>query len=174
MGGPIDPRSDQELIQQGDFDALYWRYRDWVVGLAYRFTLHSDDSLDVLQETFVYVARKFPTLKLTASMKTFLYPAVRHLSLEILRKRRGGASLDEEAMGLAAPSVSMGSSELAAALAALSDGHRQVVLLRFVDGMKIDEIAVVLKLPEGTVKSRLHNALQQLKDDPRAMRYLRE
>ena len=71
-GGNDDPRSDEELIRAieagdaGAFDALYYRYRDWVVGLAHRFTGNSDGALVVLQETFSYLVRKFPGFVLTA------------------------------------------------------------------------------------------------------------
>ena len=87
-----DRRSDQELIAAingGDTDAfevLYHRYRDWVVNLAYRFTGDREMALDVLQETFLYFVKKFPGFKLTAQLRTFLYPAVRNLSTGIRRK----------------------------------------------------------------------------------------
>src|SRR6266481_5367864 len=88
----IDERNDLELIAAmngGDaaaFDSLYFRYRDWVVGLAHRLTGDSDSALDVLQETFLYFLRKFPGFRLTANLKTFLYPAVRNLSIAARRK----------------------------------------------------------------------------------------
>src|SRR5215213_10383682 len=88
----LDP-SDQQLVdainggQAQAFDALYYRYRDWVVRLASRFTGNDDDALDVLQETFAYVFRKFPGFRLTASMTTFLYPVVKNLSIAARRKR---------------------------------------------------------------------------------------
>src|ERR1700704_4752278 len=87
-----DERNDLELIAAingGDaaaFDALYFRYRDWVAGLAHRFTGDSDSALDVLQDTFLYFLRKFPGFRLTANLKTFLYPAVRNLSIAARRK----------------------------------------------------------------------------------------
>src|SRR5438045_7564284 len=89
-----DRRSDQELIAAingGDTDAfeiLYYRYRDWVVNLAYRFTGDRDLALDVLQETFLYFVKKFPGFHLTASLKTFLYPAVQHISMAARRQSR--------------------------------------------------------------------------------------
>src|SRR5213594_1361660 len=88
----LDARSDLELIaaindgEAAAFEALYFRYRDWVVGLAHRFTGDSDSALDVLQETFLYFLRKFPGFRLTASLKTFLYPAIRNLSIAARRK----------------------------------------------------------------------------------------
>src|ERR1044071_7858312 len=87
-----DTRTDQELIaatNAGDaaaFDALYLRHRDWVVQLAHRLTGDADLALDVLQESFLYFLKKFPGFVLTANLKTFLYPAVRNLSIGIRRK----------------------------------------------------------------------------------------
>ena len=93
MAAPVDDplksnsRSDQELIaainngDSGAFELLYYRHRDWVVSLAYRFTGDRELALDVLQETFLYFLRKFPGFILTAQLKTFLYPAVRNLSI---------------------------------------------------------------------------------------------
>ena len=88
---PIDVRTDPELIAAingGDtaaFEALYRRYRDWVVHLAARLTGDDHLALDVLQETFLYVVKKFPGFRLTAQFKSFLYPAVRNLSIAARR-----------------------------------------------------------------------------------------
>lgn len=173
-----DPRTDQQLVADysaGDataFDALYFRYRDWVVQLAYRFTLNEEDSLDVLQETFAYVARKFPAFKLTAAMKTFLYPVVRNLSIEIRRKKRRAVQKEEAFEALPAPPARADDrADLASVLSNLPGTHREVLLLRFVDDLKLEEIAVALNIPLGTVKSRLHNALEQLRGDARVARY---
>jgi RNA polymerase sigma-70 factor, ECF subfamily len=178
-----DPRSDEALIAAlngGDtsaFDAIYYRYRDWVVALAYRFT-HSDaDSLDVLQETFAYLFRKFPGFVLTARMTTFLYPVVKNLSIAAKRKR--GKHTSEESAGDPAasppsPDPADVRGELAAAMTALPQAQREVVLMRFVDDMSLLEIAQALGIPEGTVKSRLHNALATLRKDPRAIAYFEQ
>jgi RNA polymerase sigma-70 factor (ECF subfamily) len=155
----------------GVFDPglLYFRHRDWVVRLARRFTGSDDNALDVLQETFAYLFRKFPGFHLTASMTTFLYPVVKNLSLATRRKRgrfvSDGALLED----CPAPHVSSDDSrnELAGVMAALGATHREAVLMRFVDGMSLEEIAQTLAIPLGTVKSRLHHALAALREDPR-------
>ena len=166
-------RSDKELLEranEGDaeaFEALYRRHRDWVYRLAWRFTNNHADALDVLQETFTYLLRKLPHLRLTASMTTFLYPVVKHLSLN-LRRRRGGSAIDEETL-LAIPDPAPAQTsrgELAAVLAALPPDQREVVLMRFVDDMSLDEIAQALKTPLNTIKSRLYRALDTLRNDP--------
>ena len=85
-------RTDQELIHAanaGDthaFEALYHRYRDWVVNLAFRFTGDRELAMDVLQETFFYFARKFPGFTLTCQLRSFLYPVVNKHAITASRK----------------------------------------------------------------------------------------
>ena len=175
-----DPRTDQQLIagmNAGDdtaFEAIYYRCRDWVVRLARRFTGNDDDALDVLQETFTYFVRKFPGFVLTAKLTTFFYPVVKNLSIAQRRKSRRFAG-DEEALQITPAAghidYDQARGELSTVLAALNEGQREVLLMRFVDGMSLDEIAGALEIPLGTVKSRLHNALGSLKSDPRTRAY---
>lgn len=179
-----DARTDQQLIagiNSGDaaaFEVLYLRYRPWVVNLAHRFTASEDLALDVLQETFLYFLRKFPGFRLTANLKTFLYPAVRNLSIAARRKagryQSGEAEhrLLEQMPATAAPPNQ--SHDLAAALAGLSEEHREALLLRYVDGLALAEIAEATGIPLGTVKSRLHHALESLRQDPRARKFFEE
>jgi RNA polymerase sigma-70 factor (ECF subfamily) len=172
-----DARSDLELVAAvngGDaaaFEVLYLRYRDWVTGLAYRFTGDNDAALDVLQETFLYFLKKFPGFRLTANLKTFLYPAVRNLSIAARRKAARFQSSEPELAQIEqtpSPEVTCApKSELEAALGSLPEEQREVLLLRFVDNLKLSEIAEAAEVPLGTVKSRLHNALQTLREDPR-------
>jgi RNA polymerase sigma-70 factor, ECF subfamily len=171
-----DMRSDLELvtaINRGDavgFETLYFRYRDWVVGLAYRFTEDEALAMDVLQETFLYVLKKFPGFSLTSTFKTFLYPAVRHLAIATRKKAQRYQSTEMEmARAENTPAITESSSvsELPQVLKKLSEEHREVLLLRFVDGLNLAEIAEALDIPLGTVKSRLHNALRMLRADPR-------
>ncbi len=175
--------SDQELIKlvnEGDpdaFEALYYRYRDWVYRLAWRFTGNQQDALDVLQETFTYLLGKFPGFRLTASMTTFLYPVVKHLSLTLRSKNRRFTSDEEILRELPAPAskeTHRCRSELATVLTVLPDEQREVLLMRFVDDMTLQEIATALNIPIGTVKSRLHHALQRLRHDRRTRDYFLE
>jgi RNA polymerase sigma-70 factor (ECF subfamily) len=170
---PEDSRSDQELIgaaNEGDahaFESLYLRYRDWVVGAAHRITRDTDEALDVLQDVFLYLFKKFPGFELRAQMKTFLYPVVRNLALEKLRKRRRTVGLDGEVAEPAVedmPAPPVNGNTLAAAVARLPDDEREIVALRFSDDMALAEIAEALGIPAGTVKSRLHRALRRLGD----------
>jgi RNA polymerase sigma-70 factor (ECF subfamily) len=175
--------SDQELIARINggsheaFSILYFRYRDWVTRLAYRFTGHHDDALDVLQETFAYVVRKFPGFELTAAMTTFLYPAVRNLSIAARKKRRRNTSSSEADGHLSAlegTSDAVPDGELSEVLQSIGETHREILLMRFVDDMTQPEIAAALDLPLGTVKSRLHHAIRSVKQNPYVMEHLQE
>jgi RNA polymerase sigma-70 factor (ECF subfamily) len=164
-----DGRSDEALIaavNHGDtaaFEALYYRYRDWVLHMAFRFTADRDLALDVLQETFVYFSRKFPGFRLTAKLTSFLYPAVRNYSIAARRKRERFVP-DEMIAEVPAP-VSPNAADLREVLAQLPEAQREVLLLRFVDGMSMEEIAAAARIPVGTVKSRLHYAVKSLREN---------
>jgi RNA polymerase sigma-70 factor (ECF subfamily) len=171
---------DDQLLQRASrgeaeaFETLYRRHRDWVHRLAWRFTGNEQDALDVLQEAFIYLLKKLPDLHLTASMTTFLYPVVKHLSLN-LRRRRGVGTDEELLLSIPDPATQpTPRTELAATLATLPTDQREVVLLRFVDDLTLDEIAQALDVPTGTVKSRLHRALETLRRDPRTRAYFLE
>jgi len=176
-----DPRSDAELFEainagsDDAFEALYARHRDWVVGLALRFTRHHDAALDVLQETFMYLARKRPNLTLSAKLTTFLYPVVKHIAIAGNKKRRREPSLDPatipQPVDHAQPQPADPRQELRFVVDALPEHQREVVLLRFVDDMELADIARALDVPVGTVKSRLHHAMKTLRDDERVRNY---
>src|SRR5882724_2262459 len=167
-----DERSDLELVAAmngGDavaFEVLYLRYRDWVAGLACRFTGDEDLAMDVLQETFLYVLKKFPGFELTSTFKTFLYPAVKNLAIAARNKARRYQSTEAEMArveGTPAPVENTHPDDLRQMLRRLSEEHREVLLLRFVDGLDLAEIGRAMDIPLGTVKSRLHNALGTLR-----------
>ena len=179
--GDLEGRNDLELvaaINGGDtaaFEVLYFRYRDWVVALAGRFCGDSDAALDVMQETFLYVLRKFPGFRLTANFKTFLYPAVRNLSIGVRRKAARyqaiEAEMDQIAQTASSQAANTAEADLEIVLGALPEEQREVLLLRFVDGLSLAEIADAMSIPLGTVKSRLHNALGALREDERTKQF---
>ena len=180
----MESQDDVELVaaaNQGShaaFEALYRRHRDWTVNLAFRFTGDEALALDVMQETFLYLLRKFPGFELRSRLRTFLYPAVRNLSIAARRKAgrcQAGAGEENLLTTLPAPEVvASGNDDLTAVLAGLTEEQREVLLLRFVDGLSLEEISIAMEIPLGTVKSRLHNALKTLRDDPRTKELIGE
>lgn len=175
--------SDVELVaavRRGDwkaFDALYFRHKEWTYRLAWRFAADENEAMDVVQEVFVYLAGKLrePGFTLRASLTTLLYPAVKHTALALKRKRRRMnpvSQAGEEGPDIPIPSKpdtpdpATARSEVAQMLRGLSDAHREIVLMRFVDDMTLEEIAEAISIPLGTAKSRLHHALAALREDP--------
>ena len=155
------------------FGALYERHKDFVIRVALRFVPDTDSALDVLQETFSYLLRQFPPsgtgLRLTAKLTTYLYPVAKNTAISLRRK----AERFPQAAGIS-PDLLPGRPDPAATeidplLAGLSGERREVLLLRFVDELSLAEIAATLGVPLGTVKSRLHLALKQLRDSPAAI-----
>lgn len=157
--------TDDELVRRwrgGDdaaFEELYERHHAWIVSLALRFTRDRDAALDILQETFAYLVRKRPSLELRVQMRSFLYPVVKHLALSRLEQGRRQVPMSVERTST--PSADGGIDDL---LAGLSDVQKEVVQMRFTDGLDLQEIAEALEVPLGTVKSRLHGALEILKN----------
>ena len=169
-----DPRADALLVglaSRGDeeaFLALYKRHRSFVISVARRYTRDESEALDVLQDTFAYLVKKLPTLRLTSKLSTFLYPAVRNIALTIRRKDRMVAlSPTHDAPGKAATSPETGPRPIEKVVADLPEGQREVLILRFVNDLSLREIAAVLGIPIGTVKSRLHQAIATLRQDPK-------
>ena len=177
----LNELSDNELVDavnEGDeaaFETLYYRYRDWAVHLAFRWTGNRELAMDVLQETFFSFAKRFPGFRLTARLQTFLYPVIRNIAVSARRKHERYELDDSKMHNLPAPGSASNQAaadqDLQAVLVGLGQGRRDVLMLRFVDGLSLEEIADVLGLPLGTVKSRLHNALTTLCKDERTKEF---
>ncbi len=175
-----DPRNDETLVDvcnHGDavaaaaaFEALYLRHKDYVLRVALRFTPDIDVALDVLQDTFVQLLRRFPPagegIILTAKLTTLLYPIAKNAAISATRKAgRFPIADDITPEDMPAPQ-DRDNRDLGKLLANLPLGQRETLMLRFVDGMSLDEIAQVLGIPVGTVKSRLHGGIAILRDSP--------
>lgn len=165
-----------KLAARGDaraFTALYARHKDYAMRLAVRFTRDHEAAADVVQETFIYLMKKLPTLELTAKMTTYLYPVVKNIAFTAKRKDRARLRLvredgsDVETAAPAGAGTSRDPNALASVVDLLPEHQREVLLMRFVDDMSMDQIAAALSIPAGTVKSRLHLAIKALRDDPR-------
>ncbi len=160
--------TDQALInavRRGDtqsFESLYRRHREFVYRTAMRITADEHAALDVSQEVFAWLLQRCrKRLRLTAKLSTFLYPAIRNIALTRLRRTR------REVLGDVPERIAAGETlpndTLEAILAGLPEAQREVLLLRFVEDMTLLEIATAMEIPTGTVKSRLHHALDALR-----------
>ena len=176
------PASDSELVraaQRSDdaaFHELVDRYAGLLFGLAFSLVGNAADAEDVVQETFLGALRGIRAFRERSSVKTWLSrilvkQAARH---HRSRSKRATVQLDDlceaSTTVLRAPQAAPSTAELdtrtdvLAALETLSAEHRQVVVLRELQGMSYQEMAEVLGIPRGTVESRLFRARQELKE----------
>lgn len=172
--------TDQQLVDRanaGDrsaFESLYLRYKGWAFRLALRET-GGDEGLaaDAVQDSFIELLGKFPGFELRAKLTTYLYPVVKHNAQAADRKRRrktpSGPDTDRAGPDeITEPDRLDG---LRKVIDTLPDHHREVVFMRFLDGMTLNEIALALGIALGTVKSRLHHAIATLREDPACRKY---
>jgi len=163
---------DNKLVKLGNkgveeaMNILYYRYREWVYGLAFRLCGNREDAQEVLQEVFIYFFNKFPDFELRSSLKTFLYPVVKNTTISIIRKRRKIIPLDESyAKNIPDDSLNWDTElrKLSDHLEGFSKEEKELVLLRYYDGLRLAEIAEALDVPTGTIKSRLNRVLSRLR-----------
>ena len=157
------------------FEWLYQRHRDWAYAMAWRILGSAQNAEDVLQETFCYVLGKFPGFELRCQFRTFLYPVVRNLALGALRGERryvGGEQASAAIEMLVSTNEQNVGRDFQDIIASLSPEHRETLMLRYIDGMTLPEIAELVGIPLGTAKSRLHHALSQLRQNPKVRNLL--
>ena len=118
---------------------------------------------DLLQDTFVRAIRGFDRLQASVSPRAYLFGIARHVSIDALRACR---PTDELATEPPAPSAAPEDPRLdamRAAIAILSEPQRETLLLKLNHELSYEEIAELLGIPVGTVRSRLHHALLHLR-----------
>jgi RNA polymerase sigma-70 factor (ECF subfamily) len=118
---------------------------------------------DLLHETFVQAMRRMDRFEQAQSPRAWLFGIARHVGLTERRRRRPAAPLVEEP---AAPAA--GEDErvepMRRAIDELPEPQREALELRVRSGLSYEEIAVVLAIPVGTVRSRLHHAVRRLRE----------
>lgn len=152
-------------VARGDERALaslIERYAARIHAHLCRMTGDRDDADDLLQETWVRVARGARGFDATRRVRPWLYGIASNLATDLHRRRqvRARAGLAEPARPEARPLERI---DLRQRLARLPARLREVLLLRYYDDLSEAEMAEALGVPRGTVKSRLHGAIRELK-----------
>jgi RNA polymerase sigma-70 factor (ECF subfamily) len=183
-----EPVRDDELVQRiraGDHDAfreLFDRYHRRAYAVALGVVKNPHDALDVVQEAFIKVHRHIANFQGSSSIYTWLYRIVMNLSIDHVRKAKKTMEFDEQG---AKDATAEGSdllprvvesnpgktvvrkemtAHIQAALNQLPDYHRQVIVLRELEGCSYEEMAKILKVPKGTIMSRLFHARRKMQD----------
>lgn len=159
------------------FGQLVQKYQDRLYNTLVRVCGDAEEARDVAQDAFVQAFVKLETFRGGSAFYTWLYRIAFNQAISRRRRRKPTASLDEarDAAGSEpcddgpAPEANLDREERAAmvqtALAALSEEHRSVLVLREIDGADYESISEILDVPVGTVRSRLHRARIQLKEE---------
>lgn len=172
-----------EAAKGGDIssvEALIERHQPRVFRFAQKMCRRMDDAEDVLQETLLAAARSVGSFRGDASVSTWLYTIARSFCIKKARRSKFAPerelSLDDECRGEVRAIVDGGllpdeqletkrlGEALDRAIGSLDADHREVVLLRDVEGLTGAEVAEVTGLSVAAVKSRLHRARMELRD----------
>jgi RNA polymerase sigma-70 factor (ECF subfamily) len=169
--------SDTELLsaaQRGDraaLEALLAEHRKTVFRYGLRYCRSTEDTEDAVQETLWAAARAIGSFRGAAAVTTWLFTIVRNKCHRLLFHKHGEEDLADLLPNVPDPSRSAEDEAatrqireiLAGALARLEPNHREVLLLRDVEGLTAPEAAEQLGLTVQALKSRLHRAREQLR-----------
>lgn len=154
------------------FGALVEQYRDNVYRLAYRMCGNAYDADEAAQEAFVAAWRALPNFRGDAKFSTWLYRLTTNAAIDVMRREKrhqtvGDGEMVDVADDADSPQETVERTEqqeaVQKALSTLSEEYREVLLLRYMEELDYAEIAEVLQLPSGTVKSRINRAKTALK-----------
>jgi len=161
--------SDRELIADvanGDeaaFRQLYDRFADRVYRYAYTILRGEHLAEEVAQETMIAVWKGASKFAGRSKVSTWIFGIARNQAYSLVRKEIRTERVPD--VSLVQPDPAPGihrQQRVARALEQLSDDHREVVFLTFYEGLSYGEIASILDIPRGTVKSRMFHAKKQL------------
>ncbi|MBD3410225.1 MAG: sigma-70 family RNA polymerase sigma factor [Ignavibacteriales bacterium] len=183
---PSKDYTDEELIvefQKSDdidaFQALVGRYKDQLYNFVFRYLNERDSAEDVVQETMIRVYRKKNSYKPVAKFSTWVYTIAGNLAKSELKKRkvRSAVSIDRRDEDYAPLEIAddgpspdeladagIVEEEIQAALMKIKPVYREAVILRDVEQLSYEEIAVASGQEIGTVKSRINRGRAALKE----------
>lgn len=164
------------------FAEIIRRYQDRIFNTCWRICGNLEDARDLTQDAFLKAFERLDTFEAQSAFYTWLFRIAVNLALSFRRSgsRRRTVSLEGLPEGTQAHHLMQRSgvaktdtsdvvsgteaqSRVVAALQALDDDFRAVVVLRDIEGLGYHEVGVILDIPYGTVKSRLHRARQALR-----------
>ncbi len=184
QSGARDKRpSDEDLIerfQKGDlyaFDLIVKRYKDQLLNFVYRFVGNQEEAEDIVQETFLRVYRKRKAYKRIAKFSTWIYTIAGNLSRTELRRRKRRKLFSVTDMGYEDRDYEISDEEynpenyvegviqeeiIHKEINNLSPKFREVIILRDVQELSYEEISKIIRVPIGTVKSRVNRGRLKL------------
>ncbi len=138
--------------------------KDKIYRLAYSYVKNEDDALDIVQESIYKAMVSMNTVKDPSYIKTWFYRIIVNTSLDFLRKRKREVLIEDENWESLEPAREdqYPDLDLKKALDQLSDNCRTIIVLRYFEGLKLEEIAVILDENVNTVKTKLYKSLKKM------------
>jgi len=182
---PYNSLEDEDLIekfQQGDikaFNEIVRRYKDPLLNFVYRFLGNRTESEDIVQETFLRVFRNKHAYRKVAKFSTWIYTIAGNLAKTELRKRKkrnlfsiSDIGYEDKDYEISDESLSpektvnsnMYDEIIQKEIQNLSPKFREVIILRDIQELSYEEISKIIKIPIGTVKSRVNRARLRLQE----------
>jgi RNA polymerase sigma-70 factor (ECF subfamily) len=178
------PRSDLELLRaarDGDraaVDELLRRYEQSIYRFGLRMCGNEEAARDVLQETLLAAFRNLPGFRGDAALSTWLYQIARSFCIKQRRGLDPTTPLEEHHVERAADDGATPDDQaharqigaaIAAAISALSPDYREAIVLRDVEGLSAEEAAAIVGIEVAALKSRVHRARVQLRNELAAL-----
>ncbi|GIO23767.1 RNA polymerase sigma factor [Oceanobacillus sp. J11TS1] len=159
-----------KIYQNGDeagYTALYEKLHEPLYCFLYRYTQEEQLSIDIIQDTFEILQKKKHTFNpAKGTVKAYLFQIAYRLLMNKLNRRKKWRSLLPFLAPQTHHSINMDEKLwIQQAIAKLPDKQRAIILLVYYEDLPQREIASILNIPVGTVKSRLHQAIKTLKED---------
>lgn len=180
----MDDLSLVRQAQRGDakaFRLLVERYQRKIFAVAISLVKDREEAQDIAQDAFIRVHQRLGDFKGDSSFYTWLYRITRNLCIDRLRSRRTHAQAFDDGVAVDADrgdpgflSRALGTNpqrgalrkelgaQIAKALGELSENHREILVLREIEGMSYEDLATTLDIPKGTVMSRLFHARSKM------------
>jgi RNA polymerase sigma-70 factor (ECF subfamily) len=160
-GGKIVPLLASGLRTEA-FDALLAAFQDKVFRLCYSMLGDRAQAEDAAQESFLRIWKSFDRYRGESSPGTRIFAVTRNDCLTAISKRSGRKRVPLEEAERFAAHEAHGERDIFRWVAKLPDNYRQVVMLYYMEDKSYEEVARMLDLPLGTVKTNLHRARKQL------------
>jgi RNA polymerase sigma-70 factor, ECF subfamily len=158
------------------FGELVLKYQDRLYNIVVHVVGNAEDARDIVQEALVQAFVKLETFRQTSAFYTWLYRIAFNVAVSFRRRRRPMPAADcgRESSGVEPLDCGDGPTQrlereerrrqVRHALTRISREHRAILVLREIDGCCYETIAEILELPVGTVRSRLHRARMELRE----------
>ena len=166
-----------DLVRLGDelaWEAFVRQFQSRIFGLAYHYTGHAEDARDLAQDVFVRIYQNLIQIPDSEGVVPWMVRITRNACIDHLRRRKARPPLwdipADEMFDLRSTTQNPEELHMEAArktqvhlaLRELSDLNREIILLKDIQGLGLEEIAVMLEVPVGTVKSRSNRARVEL------------